>query len=100
MYLAELLGKGTKYLQTGFPKPVHITHYGLIANIALNQNKPGFSTLPVFHGYGHFAVYVYNSPVFPCLISVQFSMHVPWPLHYPLPAAFAAHRDQYLCSHR
>ncbi|KAK0193418.1 L-aminoadipate-semialdehyde dehydrogenase [Armillaria mellea] len=33
------------------------THYGLIANVALNQNKPGFSTLPVFHGYGHFAVF-------------------------------------------
>ncbi|SJK99612.1 related to LYS2  len=42
---------------TGFPKPVRITHYGLIANVALNQNKPGFSTLPVFHGYGHFAVF-------------------------------------------
>ncbi|KAK0470220.1 L-aminoadipate-semialdehyde dehydrogenase [Desarmillaria tabescens] len=42
---------------TGFPKPVRITHYGLIANIALNQNMPGFSTLPVFHGYGHFAVF-------------------------------------------
>ncbi|KAL1669339.1 hypothetical protein GGF50DRAFT_123191 [Schizophyllum commune] len=42
---------------TGFPKPVYITHYGLVANIALNQNKPAFSTLPVFHGYGHFAIF-------------------------------------------
>ncbi|KAJ7623485.1 L-aminoadipate-semialdehyde dehydrogenase [Roridomyces roridus] len=42
---------------TGFPKPVFITHYGVIANIALNQNKPGFSTLPTFHGYGFFAVF-------------------------------------------
>ncbi|KAJ3986293.1 L-aminoadipate-semialdehyde dehydrogenase [Lentinula detonsa] len=42
---------------TGFPKPVCVTHYGLIANIAINQNKPGFSTLPVFHGYGHFALF-------------------------------------------
>ena len=43
--------------QTGFPKPVYVTHYGLVANIALNQNKPAFSTLPVFHGYGHFAIF-------------------------------------------
>ncbi|KAL1746963.1 hypothetical protein HDZ31DRAFT_32891 [Schizophyllum fasciatum] len=42
---------------TGFPKPVYVTHYGLVANIALNQNKPAFSTLPVFHGYGHFAIF-------------------------------------------
>ncbi|KAJ7626417.1 L-aminoadipate-semialdehyde dehydrogenase [Mycena polygramma] len=42
---------------TGFPKPVFVTHYGLLANIAINQNKPGFSTLPVYHGYGHFAIF-------------------------------------------
>ncbi|KAH7098977.1 L-aminoadipate-semialdehyde dehydrogenase [Auriculariales sp. MPI-PUGE-AT-0066] len=42
---------------TGFPKPVYIHHLGLIANIALNQNKTGFSTLPVFHGYGHFSLF-------------------------------------------
>ncbi|EJD50787.1 L-aminoadipate-semialdehyde dehydrogenase [Auricularia subglabra TFB-10046 SS5] len=42
---------------TGFPKPVYITHYGLIANMALNQNKTGFSTLPVYHGYGHFSIF-------------------------------------------
>ncbi|KZW00808.1 acetyl-CoA synthetase-like protein [Exidia glandulosa HHB12029] len=42
---------------TGFPKPVYITHYGLIANVALNQNKTGFSTLPVYHGYGHFSIF-------------------------------------------
>lgn len=37
---------------------MYITHYGLIANVALNQNKTGFSTLPVYHGYGHFSMYV------------------------------------------
>ncbi|KAF7293216.1 L-aminoadipate-semialdehyde dehydrogenase [Mycena chlorophos] len=42
---------------TGFPKPCFITHYGLIANFAINQNKPGFSTLPLYHGFGHFALY-------------------------------------------
>ncbi|KAK7031412.1 L-aminoadipate-semialdehyde dehydrogenase [Favolaschia claudopus] len=42
---------------TGFPKPVFVTHSGFIANIALNQNRPGFSTLPVYHGYGHFAIF-------------------------------------------
>ncbi|KAJ7257959.1 L-aminoadipate-semialdehyde dehydrogenase [Mycena haematopus] len=59
---------------TGFPKPVFITHYGLIANIAINQNKPGFSTLPVYHGYGHFAI-------FRCMYSTQpitlFPPHIP-----------------------
>ncbi|KAH8824644.1 L-aminoadipate-semialdehyde dehydrogenase [Flagelloscypha sp. PMI_526] len=42
---------------TGFPKPVFITHFGMIANAAINQNKTGFSTLPVFHGYGHFSLF-------------------------------------------
>lgn len=42
---------------TGFPKPVYITHFGLIANVSLNQNLRGFSTLPVYHGYGHFAIF-------------------------------------------
>ncbi|KAJ7460644.1 L-aminoadipate-semialdehyde dehydrogenase [Mycena latifolia] len=59
---------------TGFPKPVFITHYGLVANIALNQNKPGFSTLPVYHGYGHFSI-------FRCMYSTQpitlFPPHLP-----------------------
>jgi acyl-CoA synthetase (AMP-forming)/AMP-acid ligase II len=41
---------------TGFPKPVYITHYGLIANIALSAPLPGFSALPLFHGFGHFSV--------------------------------------------
>jgi acyl-CoA synthetase (AMP-forming)/AMP-acid ligase II len=41
---------------TGFPKPVYITHYGLIANIALSAALPGFSALPLFHGFGHFSV--------------------------------------------
>ncbi|KZT19362.1 acetyl-CoA synthetase-like protein [Neolentinus lepideus HHB14362 ss-1] len=63
---------------TGFPKPCYITHYGLIANAALNQNKPGFSTLPVFHGYGHFAT-------FRCLYSGQpFTL---FPPHLPLTCA-------------
>ncbi|KAF9052348.1 L-aminoadipate-semialdehyde dehydrogenase [Hymenopellis radicata] len=59
---------------TGFPKPVHITHYGLIANVALNQNKPGFSTLPVFHGYGHFAVF---RCMYPGLHLTLFPPHLP-----------------------
>ncbi|KAK0222258.1 hypothetical protein IW262DRAFT_1553304 [Armillaria fumosa] len=60
---------------TGFPKPVRITHYGLIANVALNQNKPGFSTLPVFHGYGHFAASIL--------------MQVPWSTADALPACLS-----------
>jgi hypothetical protein len=35
---------------------VYITHYGLVANIAINRNKPGFSSLPVYHGFGHFSL--------------------------------------------
>ncbi|KAJ3966024.1 L-aminoadipate-semialdehyde dehydrogenase [Lentinula raphanica] len=63
---------------TGFPKPVSVTHYGLIANMAINQNKPGFSTLPVFHGYGHFAL-------FRCLYPGQpFTL---FPPHLPLTSA-------------
>jgi len=41
---------------TGFPKPIYITHYGLIANIALSIPKTGFSALPLFHGFGHFSM--------------------------------------------
>ncbi|KAJ7695061.1 L-aminoadipate-semialdehyde dehydrogenase [Mycena rosella] len=63
---------------TGFPKPVFITHYGLIANVAINQNKPGFSTLPVYHGYGHFAICI--------LIVFQFPMHVCNKTGHALPA--------------
>ncbi|KAJ7173762.1 L-aminoadipate-semialdehyde dehydrogenase [Mycena filopes] len=63
---------------TGFPKPVFITHYGLIANIAINQNKPGFSTLPVYHGYGHFAI-------FRCMYSTQ--PITLFPPHLPLTSA-------------
>ena len=43
---------------TGFPKPVYITHYGLIANLAISLPKTGFSALPLFHGFGHFAMWV------------------------------------------
>ncbi len=43
---------------TGFPKPVFITHYGLIANIAMSIPETGFSALPLFHGFGHFSMYV------------------------------------------
>lgn len=41
---------------TGFPKPVYITHYGLIANMATSIPKTGFSALPLFHGFGHFSM--------------------------------------------
>jgi acyl-CoA synthetase (AMP-forming)/AMP-acid ligase II len=47
---------------TGFPKPVFITHYGLIANMATSLPKTGFSALPLFHGFGHFSMYV-NPPL-------------------------------------
>ena len=41
---------------TGFPKPVYITHYGLIDNAAFSIPKTGFSALPVFHGFGQYSV--------------------------------------------
>lgn len=41
---------------TGFPKPVYVTHYGLIANAAVSVPKTGFSALPLFHGFGHFSM--------------------------------------------
>ncbi|KIK50782.1 hypothetical protein GYMLUDRAFT_51012 [Collybiopsis luxurians FD-317 M1] len=63
---------------TGFPKPIRATHYGLIANIAINQNKTGFSTLPVFHGYGHFALFRCMYPGRPFTL---------FPPHLPLTAA-------------
>ncbi|KAK7454620.1 hypothetical protein VKT23_011373 [Stygiomarasmius scandens] len=63
---------------TGFPKPVAITHYGLIANIAINQDKTGFSTLPVFHGYGHFALFRCMYPGKPFVL---------FPPHLPLTSA-------------
>ncbi|KAJ8082482.1 putative NRPS-like protein biosynthetic cluster [Marasmius tenuissimus] len=63
---------------TGFPKPCYVTHYGLIANIAINQDKPGFSTLPVFHGYGHFALFRCIYPGRPLTL---------FPPHLPLTSA-------------
>ncbi|KAJ7493419.1 L-aminoadipate-semialdehyde dehydrogenase [Mycena galericulata] len=63
---------------TGFPKPVFVTHYGVLANIAINQNKPGFSTLPVYHGYGHFAI-------FRCIYSAK--PITLFPPHLPLTSA-------------
>ncbi|KZT73346.1 L-aminoadipate-semialdehyde dehydrogenase [Daedalea quercina L-15889] len=42
---------------TGFPKPVYISHFSMIANIAGFVNKAGFSALPVFHGFGHYSVF-------------------------------------------
>ncbi|THV03189.1 L-aminoadipate-semialdehyde dehydrogenase [Dendrothele bispora CBS 962.96] len=63
---------------TGFPKPVAVTHYGLIANIAINQDKTGFSTLPVFHGYGHFALFRCMYPGKPFVL---------FPPHLPLTSA-------------
>lgn len=41
---------------TGFPKPVYITHYGLVANAAMSIPGTGFSALPLFHGFGHFSM--------------------------------------------
>lgn len=41
---------------TGFPKPVFVSHYGLIANAAVSVPKTGFSALPLFHGFGHFSM--------------------------------------------
>lgn len=43
---------------TGFPKPVFISHYGLLANASMSLPKTGFSALPLFHGFGHFSMYV------------------------------------------
>ncbi|KAF9458834.1 L-aminoadipate-semialdehyde dehydrogenase [Collybia nuda] len=63
---------------TGFPKPVYVSHYGLIANIAINQNHPGFSTLPVYHGYGHFAIFRCLYPGRPITL---------FPPHLPLTSA-------------
>ncbi|KAI0726890.1 L-aminoadipate-semialdehyde dehydrogenase [Fomitopsis betulina] len=42
---------------TGFPKPVFISHFAMIANIAGFVSKPGFSALPVYHGFGHYSVF-------------------------------------------
>ena len=42
---------------TGFPKPVYITHYGLIANASSSVPQTGFSALPLFHGFGHFSIF-------------------------------------------
>lgn len=41
---------------TGFPKPVFVTHYGMIANAAVSVPKTGFSALPLYHGFGHFSM--------------------------------------------
>lgn len=41
---------------TGFPKPVYITHNGILANAAFSIPKTGFSALPLFHGFGHFSM--------------------------------------------
>ncbi|GHJ89085.1 hypothetical protein NliqN6_5487 [Naganishia liquefaciens] len=63
---------------TGFPKPVYITHYGLIANLHSALAKPGFSALPLFHGFGHFSI-------FRCIYHGQpFTLHPP---HIPLTSA-------------
>ncbi|BEI83428.1 hypothetical protein CcaverHIS002_0400320 [Cutaneotrichosporon cavernicola] len=51
---------------TGFPKPVYVTHYGLIANAAVSVPKTGFSALPLFHGFGHFSIFrcIYHGKAF------------------------------------
>ncbi|ORY34306.1 putative L-aminoadipate-semialdehyde dehydrogenase [Naematelia encephala] len=63
---------------TGFPKPVYITHYGLIANLAQSIPKTGFSALPLFHGFGHFSIFrcIYNGKAFTLM-----------PPHLPMTAA-------------
>jgi long-subunit acyl-CoA synthetase (AMP-forming) len=63
---------------TGFPKPVFITHKGLIANLHGHIAKPAFSTLPVYHGFGHFGLFrcYYNA--------VPFTL---FPPHLPLTSA-------------
>ncbi|CCM04467.1 uncharacterized protein FIBRA_06647 [Fibroporia radiculosa] len=63
---------------TGFPKPVYITHLAMIANVAGFVAKPGFSALPVYHGFGHYCV-------FRCYYAgVPFSL---FPPHLPLTSA-------------
>ncbi|KAL1412125.1 hypothetical protein Q8F55_003125 [Vanrija albida] len=54
---------------TGFPKPVYITHYGMIANAANSVPKTGFSALPLFHGFGHFSIFrcIYHGKAFTLL---------------------------------
>ncbi|KAL7418303.1 hypothetical protein Q5752_006759 [Cryptotrichosporon argae] len=63
---------------TGFPKPVYITHYGLIANAAQSLPKTGFSALPLFHGFGHFSIFrcIYHGMTFTLM-----------PPHLPLTSA-------------
>ncbi|PCH34315.1 L-aminoadipate-semialdehyde dehydrogenase [Wolfiporia cocos MD-104 SS10] len=63
---------------TGFPKPVYITHFAMIANLAGFVAKPGFSALPVYHGFGHYSV-------FRCYYAgVPFAL---FPPHLPLTSA-------------
>ena len=55
--MATINSRLTKlYPQTGFPKPVYISHSSMIANVAGFVSKPGFSALPVYHGFGHYSV--------------------------------------------
>lgn len=63
---------------TGFPKPVYITHYGMIANLAPSLPETGFSALPLFHGFGHFSVFrcIYHGKTFTLM-----------PPHLPLTSA-------------
>lgn len=46
---------------TGFPTPVYLTHHAVIANTAMIPARTGFSALPVFHAFGHHAMYVQPS---------------------------------------
>ncbi|GBE77228.1 putative three-domain protein [Sparassis crispa] len=64
---------------TGFPKPVFITHKGLIANLhGYVPRVPGFSALPVYHGFGHYSVFRC------CYNAVPFTLIPP---HLPLTSA-------------
>ncbi|KIY63134.1 L-aminoadipate-semialdehyde dehydrogenase [Cylindrobasidium torrendii FP15055 ss-10] len=42
---------------TGFPKPVFLPHSAMVYISAHNQFSAVFSTLPVFHGAGHFLIF-------------------------------------------
>ncbi|KAH9923666.1 L-aminoadipate-semialdehyde dehydrogenase [Fomitopsis serialis] len=63
---------------TGFPKPVYISHSSMIANVAGFVSKPGFSALPVYHGFGHYSVFRCYYPGVPFVL---------YPAHLPLTSA-------------
>ena len=44
--------------QSGFPKPVYMTHQGIIIGCSQIEKSAGLSTLPVYHAYGQATVQV------------------------------------------